>query len=273
MDPMDDTARPLPILVLGSTTCEDTAVTRSRLRALGVPFDEVAVDRDPAAAARVAALNGGHRVTPTVVFGDEAMVVAEPTLERLDQLLAEAGYDHELPAAVEFHGDLVERAIPLRALPAVGGEALALGRFRGSSQVALFLAHGPECLACLGYARQLSQRAEDLTDADAKAVVVVGGEPGDATDWREQLDARTAVAADPGAAWKQLVAAHIGARADDAILLILDRFLAPRAGSWAADAGGLITPSAAVDWLRFTLLDCPECSGELPWPSLAADPS
>jgi hypothetical protein len=48
--------------VLGSTTCEDTAIVASRLRALGVPFLEVDIDADAAAARRVASLNGGRVV-------------------------------------------------------------------------------------------------------------------------------------------------------------------------------------------------------------------
>lgn len=64
--------------------------------------------KDPAAADRVVALNDGHRVTPTLVFGDDRFVVAEPTLERLGELLASAGYAVEMRIsrvmATLFHG-------------------------------------------------------------------------------------------------------------------------------------------------------------------------
>lgn len=49
----------------------------------------------------------------------------------------------------------------------------------------------------------------------------------------------------PGRRRKGAVATHVGATAGDAILLLLDRFGAPRAGSTAAEAGGLIDPSGA----------------------------
>ena len=79
-----------PIAVLGPTTCEDTAIVTSRLGALGVPFGDVDIDADPAAARRVASLNHGNLVTPTVIEGDDAAVQAEPTLE------AERSWSYEL---------------------------------------------------------------------------------------------------------------------------------------------------------------------------------
>ena len=77
------------IEVLGAVTCEDTAIVRSRLDALGVAYRYRDVDDEPAALDRIQALNGGHRITPTVVVGD--MAVAEPTLEALGELVAAAG--------------------------------------------------------------------------------------------------------------------------------------------------------------------------------------
>lgn len=47
------------IVMYGSTTCEDTAITRSRLDALRVPNVEHLVDRDPAAREALGALTGG----------------------------------------------------------------------------------------------------------------------------------------------------------------------------------------------------------------------
>ena len=88
---MDYRKAPASIAVLGSTTCEDTAIVTSRLRALGVPFRDVDIDADPVAARRVASLNHGNRVTPMVIVGDDAAVRAEPTLEALGDLLAAAG--------------------------------------------------------------------------------------------------------------------------------------------------------------------------------------
>ncbi len=265
---MDRREAPAPIVVLGSATCEDTAIVTSRLRALGVPFRDVDIDAHPAAARRVASLNGGHRVTPTVIAGDDATVLAEPTLETLGELLAAARYDVGPPRATDYHGELTTRSIPVRHLEVVGGGRFSLEQLRGRRQVALFLGHGPGCLACFGYARQLARRHEAFTEADGLPLIVVAGDTDAATGWRHEIDDAVKILADPDGNWKGAVAADVGATAGDAILVLLDRFGAPRAGSVAEEAGGLIDPSEAVEWLGFLALECPECSGELPWPAL-----
>jgi glutaredoxin len=253
------------VTVLGSTTCEDTAIVASRLRALGVPFLEVDIDADAAAARRVASLNGGRRVTPTVVVGDEAAVRAEPTLEALGALLVAAGHDVGPPQATGYHGELITRSIPVRHLEAVGRPLFSLEQLRGRRQVALFLGHDSGCLPCFGYARQLAGSRDALAEAEAQPLVVVADDIRAAGGWRHGIDDAVTILADPHGTWKQAVTAHVGARAGDAILLLLDRFGAPRAGSGAEEAGGLIDPAEAVEWLRFLALECPECSGELPW--------
>ena len=260
-----ETTATLPIVVMGSATCEDTAITRSRLDSLDVPYDYVDIDLDPEAERRVAALNGGRRVTPTVVVGDEKLVRAEPTVEQVDELARAAGHNPTLPAVTQLHGDAIERAIPIRTLVSVGGSDFSLASLRGRRQVALFLAHGPDCLACFGYARQLGTQADALAEADADVVIVVPGNDGDAAEWHRHMAEAARVAADPDGAWKRAVVASTGASADGAVVLVLDRYLAPRAVSSAADAGGLTAPSDVTEWHRFVALDCPECSGELPW--------
>ena len=257
---------PRPIEVLGSTTCEDTAIVRSRLHALGVPFRDLDIDADHDAAQRTRDLNGGHRITPTVVVGDGRSAVAEPTLERLGELVAEAGYDVRPPVATQLHGELTTRPIP-RARPSARPLAhlsISSGRRR---QTALFLGHGAACLACLGYARQLAARHRELADVDAIAVSVVPGDDEAPAEWRAALDSRATIASDPGGAWKAANAAHVDVPAGDAIVAVLDRFAAPRVTSHASEAGGLVDPSEVVDWLRFLALECPECSGEIEWPA------
>lgn len=134
---MDRREAPAPITVLGSTTCEDTAIVTSRLRALGVPFRDVDIDADPVAARRVASLNHGNRVTPTVIVGDDAAVLAEPTLEALGELLATARYDIGPPQATDYHGELAAGSIPVRHLDAVGGGRFSLERIRLRSSSAI----------------------------------------------------------------------------------------------------------------------------------------
>jgi len=82
-----------PLTLYGRPDCDDTERTRARLRALGVAFTEIDIDRDPAADAFVRFINGGFRSTPTLVFGDgqRKVVLTEPTDEELDEALAAAG--------------------------------------------------------------------------------------------------------------------------------------------------------------------------------------
>ncbi len=84
--------QPLPIVMYASPTCEDSELARDRLRELGVPFAEVNLDEDPEATRYVEHINNGFRSTPTIVFGDEAFIVVEPTVEELDAALRRAGY-------------------------------------------------------------------------------------------------------------------------------------------------------------------------------------
>lgn len=244
----------LPLEVLGAATCEDTAITRSRLQALGIPFHETDIDRDPAAAERVAALNAGHRVTPTLVFGDDRLVVAEPTLERLGELLVRAGYAVEPPRAVEYPGDLPadppDGPIPARQLAVVGDGSASFDSLRDGQPALLFFGHGPGCLACFGYARQLAARFGELGEAVARAVFVVAGEAGAAVSWREELPAGVVLVADPDGPWKNAVSTRVGVPGAGTNLLILDRSGSPRAGSSAPEAGGLIDPADAVARLR-----------------------
>ena len=82
------------------------------------------------------------------------------------------------------------------------------------------------------------------------------------------MEKGAAVVHDPDGGWRAEVgeAPGLGVEKGGALLLILDRYLAPRVVQRADDAGGLITPTEVGEWLGFTVLECPECSGELPWP-------
>jgi glutaredoxin len=260
-------ASALPIVMYGAATCEDTAITRSRLVAIGIPFRELDVDLDAEAAREQRAASDGRRVTPTLVFGAGQLVVIEPTLEQLGEALVAAGHIVEPPEAIAYHDELASRPIPLRHLPTDLGDSFSIERLRGQRQVALFLGHDAECLACFGYARQLATQLNALAELEAVPVIVVAGTADTIAAWRRGIADGVPILADADGSWKRAVATRVGADAGDALLLVLDRFAAPRAGSIAAEAGGLIDPSAATDWLRLLALECPECGGEIPWSS------
>lgn len=257
------------ITIYGAATCEDTAITRSRLDALGVPYRYVDIDVDPEGAAVVARLNG-HRATPTVVRRNGAGLpitehVAEPTVERLEELAEAAGVEIARPLADQLHGEVITRALPFRTLPSAAGGSFSLASLRGRRGAALFFSHDAACLACFGYAKQLARHAPAMEEADAEPIVVVDGAADRAASWIHELPAGTRVLADSGGGWRAEVGRAIDRPADRPLLVLVDRFGAPRVVSSAAEAGGLVAPSEAVDWLRFIDLDCPECAGELPW--------
>lgn len=84
---------PMPVLIYGRSTCEDTAFVRERLAELQVSFVEIDIDIDSEAAAYVERVNHGERITPTIVFGEESFIVVEPDHAELNQALRRAGYE------------------------------------------------------------------------------------------------------------------------------------------------------------------------------------
>ncbi len=85
-------SNPLPIVMYASPTCEDSELARDYLRTRGIPFSEINIDTDEEAARYVERVNRGFRSTPTIVFGDEAFVIVEPTIPELAEALRRAGY-------------------------------------------------------------------------------------------------------------------------------------------------------------------------------------
>jgi mycoredoxin len=83
-----------PLTVYGGDDCDDTEHVVGRLRAWGVPFREVILERNPDAERFVVFINGGYRSTPTLVFGDGRLktILTEPTDGELAGVLARAGY-------------------------------------------------------------------------------------------------------------------------------------------------------------------------------------
>lgn len=83
---------PLPVLIYSRPTCDHTAQVRDRLKEFQIPFVEINIEEDDAAARYVEHINHGERTTPTIVFGDEEFIVVEPTSNELLQAMRRAGY-------------------------------------------------------------------------------------------------------------------------------------------------------------------------------------
>jgi mycoredoxin len=86
-------SQPQPILIYGRPDCEDTEPVRERLNQLGIRFNEINVDEDEEAARFVEGVNNGYCSTPTILFGDGASIIVEPTSAELDDALRRAGYE------------------------------------------------------------------------------------------------------------------------------------------------------------------------------------
>lgn len=78
----------LPIVVYGSTHCDDTERTCNYLRERRIQFQEVNIDHHPDAEQFVIFINNGYRSTPTLVLGEgkRKTILTEPTDEELEQL-------------------------------------------------------------------------------------------------------------------------------------------------------------------------------------------
>jgi mycoredoxin len=60
------------------------------LKANGIPFDQVDIEEDPAAAAFVGSVNGGNRTVPTVKFCDGS-TLTNPSAAEVKAKLTEVG--------------------------------------------------------------------------------------------------------------------------------------------------------------------------------------
>lgn len=256
---MTSPTSPRPITVYGRTTCEDTAIARDRLRHLNVPFTDVHLDLDPSAAPLVESLNNGNQVTPTILFGGIERPMSEPSLDALDARLAEEGWPIHRPGPARYGPDTAADTSHVRSLVHADGSAFDLDAISGHHPFAVFFAHAPDCRVCSGYARQLAAVASDLAEGNSRPLVVVSGDADVAATWRAESTDRIPIVGDPSGRWKASVVAQVAPAEDGpvALLVALDANLVPRFGSHASDAGGLITPLQAAEWLAFDALNAP----------------
>ena len=125
----------------------------------------------------------------------------------------------------------------------------------------LFFAHDSTCRVCQGYARQLTAHLSEMDEVNARLLIVLQGDPRTAPHWAHEFARDLPVLADADSRVKRAYAQYFRpecADETDVFTLILDSYTAPRAGSFAPDAGGLIAPSEILAWLN--VLDC-ECAG------------
>lgn len=238
---------PLSIVMYGSYTCEDTAVTRDRLRTLRVPFQEALLEDDAQVSPLLVKYNQGLSRTPTLVFGADEIVIAEPTLEQLEQALTRAGYAFEPRRAQALPAQKIPPA--LSALPICNAALKA--RY---AKTVVWFAHVPACRVCQGYAKQLAARAPEIREQDADVQIVLQADLKSAEAWSKSFAPGVAVSADADAAAKRAYADFLPDRLDVRLggtwVVLLDHDEMPRSGQYAPDAGGLISPTEIMQQLK-----------------------
>lgn len=68
--------------------CSDCVVAKTLLTRLAIPFEEIDIEADPAAAAYVIQVNGGRRSVPTLVVGDDAESLSRFNRARFEAFLS-----------------------------------------------------------------------------------------------------------------------------------------------------------------------------------------
>lgn len=238
----------LPIWLYGSHTCEDTAITRDRLNALGIRFIERDKEDNESVAALLEKYNAGMQRTPTLVIGADEIVIAEPTMEQLEDLLIQAGYIFEAPGLRRFDSKqyLPENSMLATIRPAVSGIQ--------SSKTLYFFAHTEACRVCQGYARQIVIQNNQLAKHNVRLQIVLRANLDQAKKWAKEFAADAVVLIDGDGEFKRQAADRFpdtwDIRTGGVWLMLVDsQDDAIQAGTYAADAGGLVAPSEIVRYI------------------------
>lgn len=76
------------IVMYSTTWCGDCRRAKRVLESMHVPFENINIDEDTAAADYVAQVNNGSRSVPTIIFPDGSILV-EPSNAKLTQKLVD----------------------------------------------------------------------------------------------------------------------------------------------------------------------------------------
>jgi mycoredoxin len=79
-----------PLTVYTTSWCGYCHRLKTALRSNGIAYDEVDIERDPAAAQFVSSVNGGNRTVPTVKFADGS-TLTNPSGAQVKAKLTEVG--------------------------------------------------------------------------------------------------------------------------------------------------------------------------------------
>ena len=235
----------LPLTMLDSYTCEDSAVTRDRLNVLKIPYQSRTKENDESVIALLGKYNQGESRTPTLIFGADEIVLTEPTVEQLEQALIKAGYTIESPRFKHFDTPSV---LPnMSKLPVVRP---AGGGLRRAKQSILFFAHAAACRVCQGYARQIAQQRAKLAEMGVRLQIVLRTDVDGAKEWAREFAPEIETMVDVEGNLKRETADCFpdtwDIRLGGVWLFVVDQDEEIRAGVYASDAGGLVAPGEIV---------------------------
>lgn len=87
---MPNVTTPSRLTMYTTTRCGDCVMAKAVLDGAGVDYEQIDIDRNPAAVDIVLAINGGYRTVPTIVFPD-GRVLVEPDRGELLSALGQSG--------------------------------------------------------------------------------------------------------------------------------------------------------------------------------------
>lgn len=76
-----------PLVMYSTVWCGYCKRLKTMMKSAGIPFTEVDIEHDPAAAAFVMSVNGGNQTVPTVKFPDGS-ALTNPSLKDVQAKLA-----------------------------------------------------------------------------------------------------------------------------------------------------------------------------------------
>lgn len=249
---------PLPLVIYGSTVCEDTALVTARLRALNIPFDVRYAQTDADVNPILEKYNNGSRVTPTLVFGNDEIVLSEPTIEQLESALDKAGYTFSPPRGAEIRGELKNQRAPNFTLPSSHGGEVTLYKLPGRKRAVLFFVRDAADRISQGYVRQLTNERALFDEYNALPIPILTADAETTREWANEFARGYAGLSDENGSVRARYDRALGIEPSRALLVVLDTYCVPRVVSSAEDAGGLIAPAEVTGWLRLLDYECDE---------------
>ncbi|MCS7039255.1 MAG: hypothetical protein RMN24_04825 [Anaerolineae bacterium] len=148
-----------------------------------------------------------------------------------------------------------ETPIPDALLTDPTGKVLSPAAFRGQSNLLLFLAHDPACVACQESLTAFASRRDELRQLETAVLVVWPGtapaRPSPGEGWYEAADPR-------GELRRRLAGLLAFDTTAKPLLFVLDRHGVPYVAWVAEPLPQVDLPRETLAWLEYIAIQCPE---------------